>query len=123
MKSKNITLKSNSIWVLFGLTLSCFLGRTQITLAVEDTWTYKVDIPTARTWVGGAVLDGKIYVIGGATSTSSVTASVEMYDPIDDTWTRMADMPAAVCAHATCILDDKIYVFGGVSPGVFSTAK
>ena len=62
MKSLNGTPRSNSIWILFGLMLSCFLSRIEIILASEDTWTYKADIPTARTWVGGAVLDGKIYV-------------------------------------------------------------
>ncbi|MFC1636997.1 kelch repeat-containing protein [Planctomycetota bacterium] len=123
MKSLNTTKKNHSIWILSILMLSGLLGRVEISLAAEGTWTYKSDVPTARTWVGGCVLDGRIYVIGGATSTSSVTSAVEVYDPTADTWTRMADMPSARCAHATCLLDGKIYVFGGISPGVFSTAK
>jgi N-acetylneuraminic acid mutarotase len=90
--------------------------------ATEDTWTYKADIPTTRTWVGGCVLDGKIYVIGGARSDSSATSVVEMYDPLLDTWTMMANMPSARCYHATCTFKGKIYVFGG-SPGVFSSAE
>jgi len=105
------------------LVLILVLGLAFVGLAAEDTWTYKADIPTARTWVGGCVLDGKIYVIGGATSVSSVTSVVEMYDPIIDTWTRLANMPSARCFHAACTFGGKIYVFGGVSPGVFSPAK
>ncbi len=84
---------------------------------------YKADISIARTWIGGGIIDGKIYVIGGATSPSSVTSAVEMYDPIADTWTMMANMPSALCAHATCVFDGKIYVFGGVTPDVYSSAK
>ena len=105
------------------LVLILVLSLASVNLAVEGTWTYKADIPIARTWVGGCVLDGKIYVIGGATSASSVTSSVEVYDPIVDTWTRLANMPSALCFHATCTFEGKIYVFGGVSPGVFSPAK
>jgi N-acetylneuraminic acid mutarotase len=98
-------------------------GLAAVCPAAEDTWTRKADIPTTRTWAGGCVLDGKIYIIGGARSHSSVTSIVEMYDPTADTWTRMANMPSARCAHATCTFDGKIYVFGGISPDVWSTAK
>jgi N-acetylneuraminic acid mutarotase len=105
------------------LVLVLILGLASMGLAAEDTWTYKADMPTARTWAGGCVLDGKIYVIGGATSVSSVTSAVDVYDPIVDTWTRMANMPSARCGHATCAFDGKIYVFGGINSGVYSTAK
>jgi len=123
MKSFNATKRSHSFWILSGLMVVGLFGRAGISQAAEGTWIYKADMPTARTWVGGCVLDEKIYVVGGATSTSSVTSAVEMYDPMADTWTRMADMPSARCAHATCVYDGNIYVFGGISPGVFSTAK
>ena len=98
------------------LVLVLVLWLTSVSLTAEDTWTYKTDMPTARVFAGGCVLDGKIYVISGAPSASSVTPAVEMYDPIVDTWTRMANMPSARCAHATCTFDGKIYVFGGTSP-------
>ena len=88
--------------------------------ATEDTWTYKADIPTARSWVGGCVLGEKIYIIGGGRSDSSTTSAVEMYDPANDTWTRKADIPSARCYHATCALNGKIYTFGG-APGVWSS--
>ena len=105
------------------LVLVLALGLASVSLAAEDTWTYKADMPTARTWSGGCVVDGKIYIIGGAPNGSSVTSAVEMYDPITDTWTRMANMPSARCAHATCNFDGKIYVFGGISSNLWSTAK
>jgi len=123
MKSQNGTNVSHSFWILFfSLILSGFWGRAEISLAAEDTWTYKTNMPTARVFVGGCVLDGKIYVISGAPSSSSVTPAVEMYDPTIDTWTRMANMPSARCYPATCTFDDKIYVFGGSSPSMWSSA-
>ncbi len=77
------------------------LGLAGIVVAAGDTWTYKAIMPTARGFVSGCVLDGKLYVIGGFPSHYSVTAAVEMYDPATDAWTRRADMPAARCGHAT----------------------
>jgi hypothetical protein len=92
------------------LVLVLTLGLSSISPAAEDTWIYKADMPTARVFVSGCVIDGKIYVIGGAPSPSSLTSAVEMYDPILDTWTRMANMPSARCGHATCTFDGKMYL-------------
>ncbi|HUT46643.1 MAG TPA: kelch repeat-containing protein [Sedimentisphaerales bacterium] len=94
-----------------------------VSLAAEDTWTYKADMPTARGFVSGTVVDGKIYVIGGFPTHSSVTQANEMYAPATDTWTPMAGMPVGRTGHATCACDDKIYVFGGVHPDPYASAK
>jgi len=58
-------LESNRsvIKVLYLLLLS--LDPASQGLAVEDVWTSKADMPTARGFVSGCVLEGKIYVIGG----------------------------------------------------------
>ncbi len=105
------------------LVLVLVLGLATVSPATEDTWTYKADMPTARGFTSGCVVDGNIYVIGGFPTHYSVTTAVEMYDPTADTWTRMANMPSGRCGHATCTLDGKIYVFGGVSPDGYSSAK
>jgi len=105
------------------ITMVLAFGVAGVSYAVEDTWTYKADMPTARGFTSGCVVDGKIYVIGGFPTHYSVTTAVEMYDPATDTWTRMANMPSGRCGHATCTLDGKIYVFGGTSPDGYSSAK
>ncbi len=88
----------------------CFLSISQ---AQADSWTYKTPMPTARCFLGSCVLDGKIYAIGGATSSSAVTPALEVYDPLIDTWTQKANMPVALCFVNVAVLDGKIYVFGG----------
>ena len=123
MKSSNSIKVSYSVWILSGLMFGVFGGRAGISRAAEDTWTYMADMSGVRSFSGGGVVDGKIYVIGGAPSNSNLIPAVEMYDPIVDTWAKMADMPSARGAHATCTLDGKIYVFGGNSPDVWSTGK
>jgi len=102
------------------LVVSCVLVGTCI--GVEDTWTDKADMPTARVFVGGCVIDGRIYVVSGAPSEPSVTPAVEMYDPVDDTWTKLANLPSARCYPATCAVDGAVYVFGGTSPSMWATA-
>ncbi len=77
------------------------------------TWTQKADIPTARYIPGSAVVDGKIYVIGGAPVQFGLTAVVEEYDPATDTWTRRSDMPTARQGLVAAAVDGIIYAIGG----------
>ncbi len=83
----------------------------------DFTWAKKTDMPTPRCAHTSAVVNGKIYVIGGATSEPDCYAlsTVEEYDPVTDTWTRKADMPTARCdfVGSSAVVDGKIYVMGG----------
>ena len=67
------------------------------------TWTQMADMPTPRASLGSAVVDGKIYAIGGSDKDFSTTvmAVVERYDPATDTWTTVESMPTARL-HLTC---------------------
>jgi len=84
---------------------------------VTNTWTRRADMPTARCdFVGSsAVVDGKIYVIGGDIWDGNwiTTSTVEAYNPETDTWTRKADMPTARWGLATCAFNGKVYAIGG----------
>ena len=83
------------------------------------TWTQKADMPTARFVTGSAVVDGKIYVIGGAPVSQGITAAVEEYDPAADTWTKLADMPTARQSLSVAAVNGIIYAIGGWSGGTF----
>jgi len=50
-------------------------------------------MPTPRTEVAVAALDGLIYVIGGLEGDGSSSAKVEVYDPATDTWSEAAPLP------------------------------
>jgi hypothetical protein len=60
-------------FVLIGAVIIGLLSATSVSPAEDDTWTYRTDMPTARVFAGECVVDGKIYVIGGAPSASSTT--------------------------------------------------
>jgi N-acetylneuraminic acid mutarotase len=93
------------------------LSRAGISLAAENTWKRKADIPTARGGQSSSVVDGKIYVIGGNTSEPNpqLVMSVEVYDPITDSWTQKADIPTGRTLLSTSVVDGKIYVIGGTT--------
>jgi len=89
-----------------------------------DTWARKADIPTPRAFSTAGVVDGKIYVMGGAQGPPYPGFSaVEEYDPATDTWTRKTDMPTPRSTMGGSVVDGKIYVIGGYVPGVVSTVE
>jgi N-acetylneuraminic acid mutarotase len=102
--------------VLVGFVFSGFLNMVSVCSALEYVWTRKADMPTGRSTQTSAVVNGKIYVIGGATSqpNAMALATVEEYDPVTNTWTRKADMPTALAdmVGSSPVVDGKIYVIG-----------
>ena len=80
-----------------------------------DTWTKKSDIWTPRTVSQACLVNGKIYVIGGATSEYNPTDAVEMYDPATDTWYIKSPMPVASAFLSCAVANNKIYVFEGTA--------
>jgi N-acetylneuraminic acid mutarotase len=81
---------------------------------VSNSWTRKSNIPTPLAYASAAVVNGKIYVIGGG-SFGGVSAynSVYEYNPAADTWKKKSDMPTARFLGSATEVDGKIYVFGG----------
>jgi kelch-like protein 17 (actinfilin)/kelch-like protein 20 len=119
-------MKKSTIQIQSGIYLLILAGLFNISLngkAQTDPWTNKTPIPTGRGFTGGAVVDDKIYVIGGFPSHYAVTGVNEMYDPATDTWTEMDSLPVKRCGHATCAYDGKIYVFGGLYDNPYAYAQ
>jgi N-acetylneuraminic acid mutarotase len=102
---------ASSYMILIGLLWLCGMS-----LAAEDTWIKKADMPTATSLHSASVVDGKIYVIGGIDNLKTgadYRSTVLMYDPATDTWTKKADMPTARARLSTSVVDGKIYAIGG----------
>ena len=80
-------------------------------------WTKKTDMPTARLDLSSAVVDGKVYVIGGAALTGPQPglSVMEEYNPATNIWTKKADMPTARAASFSIAIEGKIYVIGGIT--------
>ena len=70
-------------------------------------------MPTARFDLRVAVVDGKIYALGGYNAEWKALTVNEMYDPATNTWTTKAPMPTLRADFAIAVYENKIYCIGG----------
>lgn len=105
-------------------------GDVVETLALDanaSRWIAVAPAPTARNSAAGAVLEGRLHVVGGrALEPAGLQnlAAHEVYDPLADRWGVRAPMPQAQGGLAAAALNRRLYAFGGEvlspRPGVFS---
>jgi N-acetylneuraminic acid mutarotase len=87
-----------------------------------NSWAECAPMPTARAGLGAAVVNGKIYAIGGSDNNTYLSVNEE-YDPNTNSWTIKAPMPTARSGFAIAVYDRKIYVFGGTTGESTSSAS
>jgi len=70
--------------------------------------------PLTRAEGSKAVVNGKLYIVGGFydTQTLAVTKELDVYDPVTNKWSRLADMPVPETHGATAVVGDDFYVGG-----------
>jgi N-acetylneuraminic acid mutarotase len=126
--------------VLVFITASCIIAAKPALSSVsvaENSWVSKAPMQQARTGLGVAVVNDKIFAIGGCTISGfmpSITGFVvlgyrdleelgafvgetEEYDPDADDWTTRASMPTPRILFATAVYQNKIYCVGGKTSG------
>jgi hypothetical protein len=84
----------------------------------NPSWQRRAPMPVGGDHLGRAVIDGKIYAIGGETDQGfSYTqhAYLFVYDPLLDVWTRLKDLPtpSSHFESATHVVGTKIVVIAG----------
>ena len=88
-----------------------------------DSWSTMAPIPTPVGGAPSAVLDDKIYIIGGANSGGpdySPINQVQIFDPKTNQWTNGTPIPTGVfsaggCATTGLFAPKRIYVVGGTT--------
>jgi N-acetylneuraminic acid mutarotase len=76
-------------------------------------WVRKADMAGAsRVGFAAAVMDGKIYVMGGFGGPTVV----QVYDPATDTWKQQARLRHSTAFASASVVDGRIYIIGGGSP-------
>ena len=85
----------------------------------NNSWRKGADMPTDRAAPTTAVIDGRIYVMGGYAGIDNrgknfkVLKIVEVYDPQTDTWERKQDMSVPRALFGAGVVDGKICAIGG----------
>jgi N-acetylneuraminic acid mutarotase len=82
-------------------------------ITAENVWLPKASMPTSRAGPGAAVVDGKIYAIGGEIRGGDVLGTNEEYDPAMNRWTAKASMPTNRSQIGIAVYENRIYCIGG----------
>ena len=108
--------RKTQVCTVFILLLIMFLSVSGIGMAQEGTWARKADMKFPRGGLSTAVVDGKIYAIGGVTRVGGLPqtlSTVEAHDPATNKWTERAAMPTKRYSLSTAVVNGKIYAIGG----------
>ena len=100
------------VGILF-IATSIFLHLANQQIVLAQQWLTGTPIPTPRSEIAGAVLDDKIYIVGGFDSSGRSTSVVEVYDPATENWTSVSPLPQPVDHTAAASYNEKLYVVGG----------
>jgi N-acetylneuraminic acid mutarotase len=85
------------------------------TRTVENSWELKFPMQQARSGLGAAVVNGKIYAIGGTTLrgpppyTGGPVGTNEEYDPATDRWSYKTPKPTSGGGFGIAVYQNKIY--------------
>ena len=97
--------------------------------ATEDSWASRAPMHVARSSLGVAAVNGKIYAIGGTTlsgmwpsESGGIVDTNEEYDPVKDSWASKTAMPTPRYDFAIAVYQSKIYCIGG-STGISSNGQ
>jgi N-acetylneuraminic acid mutarotase len=80
----------------------------------RHAWRTAAPLPRPRGGMGAAVLDGRIHVIGGGNSQSTI-ADHSVYDPATDRWSELAPLPRPLGSPAAVVHEGALYSIGGRS--------
>ena len=73
------------------------------------SWTVKGDLPAERASAASAVVDGKLWLIGGEDADTAHTDSICVYAPERDAWANGAPLPRAVAYGSATTHDGDVY--------------
>lgn len=114
---------NGKIYVIGGRVGAAFIGlATDVSVVEEydpatDKWSApKARMPTARSALGYATINGKIYVAGGEFQDPHMMATfraVEAYDPATNSWSTMPPMPVSRHGLAAGAIGNKLILVGG----------
>jgi N-acetylneuraminic acid mutarotase len=99
-------------WLKAALVGGVALALTVQGAGAQGTWaTDGPLLPTPRSEIGAAVVDGQVYVLGGGIGDSQRLN--EVLDTASGQWRTGTPMPRGLNHHGVVALNGRVYVFGG----------
>ena len=92
---------------------SSYLNSAEVYDPDHNSWTPIKPMATKRYGVGVAVLQGKLYAVGGTADGRSSLNSAEVYDPNHNSWSPIASMGSKRRDLGVAVLQGKLYAVGG----------
>ncbi len=97
-------------WLAGFIALALFIASPSSALA----WTELAPMNTAREQFAAAVVNGKIFVLGGRDINGNLISSMEIYDPATNNWTLVPNaMDRGLSGLTAAVVNNVIYFFGG----------
>lgn len=99
---------------IFTLILALIMSTVPVMAFAEttDQWVTKAPMSTTRFQFQTAVVDGKIYAVGGEYNNQPL-ALTEVYDPNTNIWTSKAQLNIPRYLFQLEVIDGKLYAIGG----------
>jgi hypothetical protein len=98
-------------------------GTPAPTAACGLRWSRGAELPTPRTEVAGAELDGRIHIAGGFTSDGAASAVMEIYDPGSDAWSDGIELPEPLHHAGLAAARGRLWLVGGYRSDGRASAK
>lgn len=96
------------------------MDRVDVYNPATDLWKTAPNMPTRRGPGGVAVVNNRLYVMGGAgwppAGAGPHLKVIEEYDPISRQWQQKPDMLNLISRSSTVVVRDEIYLIGGFDP-------
>ena len=95
------------------------LATNEVYDTTSNTWSSERPMLTARNHHGAALIDGKIYVVGGRVGSTFIiglstnVSTNEAYDVAKDIWSSVLGVPTARSGIGVAVLNGRMHVLGG----------
>jgi N-acetylneuraminic acid mutarotase len=125
--SDNVAIYYNyNIYLIGGLDSTSGTGTAKAEVHIYNTltkvWSTGASLPAVRNRYGAALMDGKIYVMGGRGAADAVASTTYIYNIAANTWSTGGALKTARSDHCAAAANGKLYVVGGWT-GAYSTLK
>ena len=100
----------------FIIGLSNNVSTNEVYDIAKNTWAAVLGMPTPRSGVGTAVLNGRMHVLGGEAYLNDLVGTYrthEAFDPNTNTWQRLPPMPTPRHGLAVAEIAGKMYAVSG----------